>query len=104
VLSHKTLLLASQFLDDHADRLSNDGCNDWEFPADWTVEEKTEFVKGYHEWNGDPEEFNPNWLCLPNFAVAAFLSAILKRTSELVTQKPIILDGDRGTEGNGSVR
>jgi hypothetical protein len=85
MLTHKTLALAAQFLTDHADRLGNDGCNDWEFPADWTEQERIDFVKGFHQHNGDPENFNPDRLVLPNFAVAGFLGAILKRTADLIT-------------------
>ena len=34
-----------------------------------------EFVRAYHDWNGDPEEFDPNHLHLPNFAVVEFLAS-----------------------------
>jgi hypothetical protein len=30
--------------------------------------------KEYHEWNGDPEEFNPRFLALHDYAVMSFLA------------------------------
>ncbi len=71
---NKEISLVKSFLKEYADIVSNDCCNDWSFPDDWTQSEKERFVKQYHAWNGDPEEFNPNRLNLPNFAVASFLA------------------------------
>lgn len=73
-MNTKEMLLAASLLNDYSDALGNRGCNDWEFPADWTQQERIAFVREYHEWNGDPEEFSAAFLHLPDFAVAAFLS------------------------------
>ena len=40
------------------------GCDDeprdlWN---DWTLEEHQQLVKEYHDWNGDPEEYDPTFL------------------------------------------
>lgn len=72
-LSKKELALIVQFLDQFADELGNNGCNDWDFPEDWTEKEQKTFVKQYHAWNGDPEEFDEEHLNLPDFAVVGFL-------------------------------
>lgn len=64
--------LAAQMLDEYADRLGNDGCNDWHFPASWTEEEWRAFTARYAEWNGAPVG------ALTNFAVAAFLAHLLR--------------------------
>lgn len=74
MLNNKESVLVKYFLEDYSSRLGNDGCNDWDFPKDWSVREKEEFVKHYHAWNGDPEEYNPKRLNLPNFAVVSFLA------------------------------
>lgn len=74
MLYTKELDLAIGFMDTLSERLGTDGCNDWNFPPDWTREEIIKFVKEYHEYNGDPHEFNEHFLHLPNYAVAAFLS------------------------------
>lgn len=66
--------LASNLLSQAADRYGSDTCHDWNFPASWSVEQKQEFVKDFHDWNGDPEEYDPKFLQLPNFAVMAFLA------------------------------
>lgn len=66
--------LIRDMLEDYSDRLSNDCCNDWDFPKDWTVEEKQLFLKQYHAWNGDPEEYDPKRLYIGNSSVAAFLA------------------------------
>jgi hypothetical protein len=74
-MTDKEQALVGQFLKAFSDRLGNDCCNDWNFPDDWTHEEKVEFCRAYHDWNGDPEEFNPDHLHLPDFAVAEFLAS-----------------------------
>lgn len=66
--------LVRGFLREYKDRLANDGCNDWEFPETWSKFSKEDFIKRYHAWNGDPEEYNPKRLRLPNFAVVSFLA------------------------------
>lgn len=73
-MDHKEIALAADFLKGYADRLGNDCCNDWDFPSDWTHDEIVQFVRDYHEFNGDPEEFDENHLFLPDFAVAEFLA------------------------------
>ena len=81
-LKAKALTLAGELLRDYAERLSCDGCNDWDFPKDWTTQDKEAFVKAFHDWNGDPEEFNPQRLILGNSSVAGVLSAVLKQAGE----------------------
>lgn len=71
--------LAAKLLDQASDRFGSDICNDWDFPAEWTLEQKQKFVKEAHEWNGDPEEYNPNFLHMPNFFVMGFLAAKLAK-------------------------
>lgn len=77
-MNEKTLLLVSDLLELASDELSNNGCNDWDFPKGWTKAEKQEFVRSYHEWNGDPEEYDPSDLTLPDWAVASYLSHLVK--------------------------
>ena len=81
---YKLLKLASKFLDEYSDRLASDTCNDWDWPKGlgFTEEEKTRIVKQYHVWNGDPEEFNPNYINMTNFAMAYFISKILDEVIE----------------------
>lgn len=68
------MVLAASLLDEVASEYANHGCNDWEYPSDWSQQEKEEFCAEYHEWNGDPEEYNPKFLNLPDFAVMRFLA------------------------------
>lgn len=70
--------LAAKMLDSLSDILSNRGCNDFEFPANWSKEEKIKFVKGFHYWNGDPEEFDENNLYMADFSVSSFLAERLR--------------------------
>ncbi|MBL4886752.1 MAG: hypothetical protein JKY95_19775 [Planctomycetaceae bacterium] len=79
-MNNKCNLLAAQMLADYCDKLSDNCCNDWEYPDDWTLEEKQKFKKDYHDWNGDPEVYDDDHLNLPDFAVAALLSAQLECT------------------------
>lgn len=41
----------------------------------WSVSERKDFVKKYHEFNGDPDEYDDRHLVLPDFAVMCFLAA-----------------------------
>jgi hypothetical protein len=70
-LNEKEIFLASDFLKLLSEMMGNCACNDWEFPFDWSECEKKQFVKGYHEWNGDPEEYDDNFLSLPDTNLSA---------------------------------
>lgn len=69
--------IASLMLSIAADSFSNHGCNDWDWPENIPQAEREAFVKAYHEWNGDPEEFDSRHLFLPDSSVMAYLSARL---------------------------
>jgi hypothetical protein len=77
----KEMALAAALLDEASESYSNHGCNDWEFPADWTRAEKVAFVRAWHEWNGDPEEFDEKHLSLPDYAVMSFLADRLRTST-----------------------
>ncbi len=77
-LNKKETMLAAVFLDQLSEKMGSSCCNDWEFPEDWSIDEKKLFVKEFHDWNGDPEEYDENCLSLPDFCVAGFLSEKLK--------------------------
>lgn len=72
---HKKLI--ASMLEDYSCLISRNICNDWNFPDDWTLEQRKEFCIAYHNWNGDPEEFDPENLTLPDYAVASFLSDLI---------------------------
>lgn len=76
-MTNKELLLAAQLLNEASDHYANHSCNDWKFPIDWTHEERVKFVKEFHEFNGDPNEFDETFLRLPDYAVMAFLASKL---------------------------
>ncbi len=61
-----------------SDILGNRCCNDFDFPESWSKEEVIKFVKDYHDWNGDPEEFSEEYLHLPDFGVVSLLAERLK--------------------------
>lgn len=68
------------FLGDYEEELSDRICNDFnlkEFIPE--KREREQFVKDYHNWNGDPEEYNPDNLNLPDFAVVTFLIERLRK-------------------------
>lgn len=75
-MNKKELQLAAHFLNEASSQYANNGCNDvdesvW---SRWTKEERQEFVKGFHEYNGDPEEYDPEYLHLPDFAIMGYLA------------------------------
>lgn len=49
------------FLKMASEEFSNHGCNDLDLKAIIPdLEERRKLMKELHEWNGDPEEYNPN--------------------------------------------
>jgi hypothetical protein len=83
MMTEKERAVAAQLLEMASEEFGNHGCNDWDFPKGWTKEEKIAFCKEYHEWNGDPEDFDPNFLHLPDYAVMSFMADKLKRCNNV---------------------
>jgi hypothetical protein len=79
-MNKKEKELAAKMLDLASDEFGNHTCNDlpnsvWK---GWTKEERQKFVKAFHKWNGDPEEYDPNFLHMSDSSVMSFLAAKLK--------------------------
>lgn len=72
--------LAAKMLELASDQFSNHGCNDVEDSVyeGWTQDERKQFVKEFHEWNGDPEEYSETFLHLGDWAIMSFLAHKLK--------------------------
>lgn len=68
----------SEMLERASELYGRHGCNDFEFPKGWTAEEIRDFVRLEHEWNGDPEDFDPENPVTPDFSVMAFLAAMMR--------------------------
>lgn len=83
-VTRKELEIIASLLEGHSDHLSNQCCNDYEWPCNWTDEEKTKFTKEYHDWNGDPEEYTEGDILNSNFSVASFLSSKIEQQGKLV--------------------
>lgn len=69
--------LAADFLRELTRIQGNAGCNDWRFPAHWTQKMKEEFTQGYHRYNNSADDFDPDFLVLPDFAVTSYLAYLL---------------------------
>ena len=74
----KELKLVIGFLEQLSDKMRNAGCNDWDFPKDWTHEERYTFVKEFCDLNGDPEEFDPERLILHDYCAVGLLKYKLR--------------------------
>lgn len=73
--------LAVHYLNEHSTELGENCCNDVDEDVifkDWTLEERKKFVKEYHDYNGDPEEYDEDFLHIPDFAIVSFLAHKLK--------------------------
>lgn len=72
--------LTAKFLELAAGEFSNHGCNDVDedFFEGWTKDQRQEFCKEWHEWNGDPDEYDPEWLSLPDYAIMDFLASKIR--------------------------
>ena len=73
-MTEKEKTLAVGFLKEFGSVLCNRSCNDWDFPADWTHEEKCTFMREFLEWNGTPEDFDEERLWISDACVAQFLA------------------------------
>lgn len=73
-MNKKWLVLAADFLEKASDEFSNHGCNDWEFPENWTTKEKVDFVRDMYRDNGNIHEFDSGHLNVPDWWVISFLA------------------------------
>ena len=82
-ISKKELALAAKMLELASDQFSNHGCNDVDENVydGWTLEERQQFVKEFHEWNGDLEEYEETFLHLGDSTIMSFLAAKLEAQS-----------------------
>ena len=61
-MKHFEKKMAVDFLKEYSKYRASRGCNDLDIdPWNLTDEEKIDLDKRYHEWNGDPEEHDPEW-------------------------------------------
>lgn len=67
-MTDKEKHLVAVLLDMASNEFSNHGCNDMPENSfqNWTIEEKQSLVKQFHDYNGDPENFDPNDLTILN--------------------------------------
>jgi len=80
-MTEKENKLAAKMLTMASDEFSNHGCNDIDESlfADWTDEEKDQFMIDFHIWNGDPEEIgNMSILMLGDAGIMSFLAHKLR--------------------------
>lgn len=87
-MTAKDKYLASELLERASEEFANHGCNDFDFPDDWTEQEKADLIQRYHRWNGDPENFSPKHLFLPDYAIMRFLAIELRDQAIKEGQSP----------------
>ncbi len=79
-MTDKERILAADLMQLASEEFGDHGCNDLDDKLfeKWSKEEIQQLTKEYHDFNGDPEEYNPNHLYLPDFAVMAYLANKLR--------------------------
>jgi len=84
-MTKNELILSSNILKIASDVFGSHRCNDVneELYKNWTAGERKVFVKDYHDWNGDPEEYDENHLHLMDFSIMDFLAHKLQKQSDL---------------------
>jgi len=78
-MNQKEKQLAAKMLELASETFSNHGCNDVEESVyeGWTLQERQQFVKEYHQWNEhreDPIDYDPNFLHLGDSTIMSFLA------------------------------
>lgn len=80
--NEKKLLFA--MLEHYSDIMGNAVCND--LPREWeamlTKEEWVALDRQFHEWNGDPENHDPNRIMMMDFSVLYYFQRRLKEELE----------------------
>ena len=61
-MNTKEAKLAAVFLKQYAERLGSQCCDGELTPNQFTLDERLEIHKKFHEYNGDPEEYDEGWL------------------------------------------
>lgn len=87
MLNSQEQALATAMLANFAAQLANDGCNDWEFPPEWTLLQRQNFAREFHAWNGSPEDFEPMNPRMQDNDVARFLAHRMQTMSRDYTVK-----------------
>jgi len=88
----KWIQLAGQLLEVAAKQFANHGCNDWEFPPDWSEEDKRELVSAMYTQNGDPENYDPTQPRVPDWWGMSFLGSQLKLLKGEERRAPVLRD------------
>lgn len=81
-MTQAQLLCMADLLDAAADKFGNHGCNDWDWPAGVPEADRMAIVRAFHDWNGDPQEFDPEWLSLPDFAAMRYFAGLCRIEAE----------------------
>jgi hypothetical protein len=81
-LTPNMLHLISDLLEMAAEEFSRHGCNDFDLSEWLDPDEQQSFVRGFHEWNGDPEEFNPERPEMGDSCVMSYLSGLFYDAAE----------------------
>jgi hypothetical protein len=83
-MNKKEKELAAKMLDLASEQFSNHGCDEVEESVydGWTREERLQFVKEFHEWNGDPEEFSEDMLHLGDSTLMAYFASKLRNEAK----------------------
>jgi len=79
------LALAGDLLDKAAGEFHGHGCNDWDFPSDWTRAQREEMVKSMHLDNSgslDEWERGGKSLDVPDWWVMQFLARRLTNAAK----------------------
>jgi hypothetical protein len=81
-MDKKLLKLMIEALEDVEDGLSGMTCNDWEFPRQWSKEDRELFARTYWEAEGWPEEHDPERPSISN-STAVKLVLLKMKSGEL---------------------
>lgn len=76
-MNDKEKKLASEMLELASEEFGYHGCNDVDekiYFKGWTLKERRQFVKEFHEYNGDSEEYNEDFLHLHDYCIMGFLA------------------------------
>ncbi len=77
-MNPKWLKLAAQLLESASAVFSNRGCNDFDYPKDWTQADIDEFEQAVNLWNTRNSEPEPDPAPVPDWFAMSFLALWIK--------------------------
>ena len=84
-ITKSEMIMAADLLEMASDCFSNNGCNDFSLTPYYNEEELIAFDKEMHDWNGDPEEHDPD--CVDDIGYDWLMMTVMAQKLRTLAEK-----------------